>query len=920
MTAEQTGSRLSRHAAAEFAASWANATDEKQSAQSYWSAFFRKVVGLDDLRDAGIEFEYRVRSHINGAMRWIDVFWPGVVLIEHKSAGKSLDAAEEQAREYLASLPAVLRPQHVIVCDFQRWRLIDIATGGKVEFSLLELPDQLDRLDKILAGQAVDAAAVQAEADKKASALMTALYRELERTGYDSHSANILLARLLFLMFGDDTDMFPVHGRGLFQEYILDTREDGSDLGGKLAALFAILNKPIDQRQSTLSQHLAKFPYVNGGIFAESIEVPSFDAPMRRALLEAANYSWASIDTAIFGALFQNVKSKSDRHQGGEHYTSEKDILKSLRPLFLDEFEERVWAAWLDARALESLRQQLGQIRVFDPACGSGNYLIVAFRELRNLEIQIIARVKQLKGTYRDQGGLFADVEPVVALENFYGIEVEEWPAVIARTAMYLTDHQLNRELDVITGYTPVRFPLVHSAHILQANSLRTSWTEVCPHPDGYTFLVGNPPFLGTNLQSREQKADQRAIWDGVRGAGSMDYVANWHLLAARYLSGTSARAAFLSTNSIVQGEQVAILWGQWTALGIGIDFAYQSFQWRNGASNSASVYCVVIGFSQLPKPPLRRLWRVRQGRHERCDVPAISPYLVEGPEVVVSSRQQPLLALPAMRFGSMPRDNGHLSKISQEEAARIRSEDPSAAKYLRRLVGAEELVHGLPRWCLWLVSLDPVDVTKSPELRRRIESVRTMRAASKAGSTRAAAQSPSLFVQIAQPSRQYLAVPRVSSESRKYTPMAFMPPEVVASDLVLTIEDASMCLFGILSSRAFSVWNRTVSGRLGNGLRISQEVTYNNFPFWPEDTPSQKAIENAALSVLSAREQHKTSPLATLYDEAAMPPTLAAAHNRLDSAVLTALGLTPSVSDDELLQELLARYARLAEGENERT
>lgn len=649
--------RFSRHDAKQFAEKWAAVTDEKSSAQSYWRDFFTHVAKVPDLQDAGIEFEYRVRSHINGAMRWIDVFWPGLVLIEHKSAGKNLDTAEEQAREYLQSLKAELRPQHLIICDFARWRVIDTVAGTRLEFPLADLPDHLDAIAQILSGDAVDIAAVQAEADKKASALMTALYRELERTGYDAHSANILLARLLFLMFGDDTEMFPVHGIGLFHEYLLDSREDGSDLGGKLATLFAILNKPVNERQSTLSGMLAKFPYVNGGVFAEQIDIPMFDAPMRTALLNAAGYDWSSIDSAIFGALFQSVKSKEDRHQGGEHYTSEKDIMKSLRPLFLDELEQRMWDSWLDAKALERFRQELGTIRVFDPACGSGNYLIVAFRELRNLETQIIARIKQLTGTY-GQVGLFSTVDPVVRLENFYGIEIEEWPATIARTAMYLTEHQMNRELDTITGLMPVKFPLTQSAHIVQGNALRIDWNEVCPNPNVKTYVVGNPPFLGHKERGREQAEDHKNVWGKVPGSGAIDFVANWHLLAARYISGNGAHAAFLSTNSITQGEQPAVLGGQWNRLSVGIDFAHRTFVWRNGAGGQAAVHCVVIGFSSNPKPSARALWDYGSGLPEASKrmVSRINAYLVDAPEVLVTNRRAPLCAIaPLMADGSIP-------------------------------------------------------------------------------------------------------------------------------------------------------------------------------------------------------------------------------------------------------------------------
>lgn len=588
---EEHKTELSRHAAQQFATKWAAYTNEKQYAQSFWRDFFHNILGYTDLQDVGIQFEYVLKDR--NEIRWIDVFLPGVALIEHKSAGRNLDEAETQARHYLELLAPALRPPVIILSDFARLRLIDVIAGTNIEFPLSELPTHLDRIHQIFTQQIVDITTVQAEADKQAAKLMANLYHALEASQFGTkpdneklHIANTLLARLLFCMFGDDTGMWPYKAPGLFHHYILDSRDDGQDLAGKLSLLFQVLNTPKNQRPTNLPEDLTLFPHVGSEIFNETVEVPYFDATMRQALLQAAQYDWSTISPAIFGALFQNVKTKEARHAGGEHYTSEKNILKVIRPLFLDDYTNRMWDAWDNPNHLETLRRELGTRNYLDPACGCGNFLVVTYRELRHLETQIIARVKQLKGTY-GQVGLFGDTDLHVSLEQMHGIEVEDWPAQIARLALYLTDHQANVTLETITGTIPNRFPIQHAATITHGNALQVDWADTCPIDDN-TIIMGNPPFL-TNTQFRpEQASDQKRIWGGARRGASMDFVANWHLLAARNMTGTRARAAFVSTNSITQGEQPATLWAQLGPLGMEIDFAHRTFAWENGAGHPA--------------------------------------------------------------------------------------------------------------------------------------------------------------------------------------------------------------------------------------------------------------------------------------------------------------------------------------------
>lgn len=916
----ETTFKLSRHAAAQFAEKWAAVTNEKSSAQSYWRDFYHNVLNISDLQEAGVEFEYRVRSHINGQMRWIDCFHPGVVLIEHKSAGKDLDRAEEQAREYLQSLKAELRPPVIILSDFARWRIVDVLAGKSVEFPVQDLPKHLDRIEHIFSNQTVDVAAVQLEVDRKATSLMTDLYKELARNGYDGHAANVLLGRLLFLMYGDDTGMFPTHGEGLFHSYIQDSAEDGFDVGMKLGYLFQVLDQPKPARPSNLPEVLTKFPYVGGELFTEQIPIPVFDERMRTALLAACGYAWSEVNPILAGTMFEQVKSKEDRHADGQHYTPEKFIMRLIRPLFLDELEERMWTAWDDKKQLEKLRRELGELRIVDPACGSANILMTSFRELRDLEIQIIARIKQLDGTY-GQLQILGDLDLMVRPENFTGIELDEWPATLARVGMLLVDHRTKQDLDTITGVSLPQFPITEHANIVQANALEIDWEELVPKND-HVIFVGNPPFMGSSNQSAEQKNDQRRLWveehgKAIRGGGSIDFVANWFLKAARYMSDTNARAAFISTNSITQGEQPAILWGQLYQLGMHIDFAHRSFKWQNGgtAKTEAGVHVVIIGFSARAKPSKRPLWDYPDVKAEpkKLEADRINAYLVDGAEVLVEARRVPCSALaPIMRSGNIPRDGGFISDISEGEAEQIRRDDPVAAIYLRRVYGAAELLQGKVRYCLWLEDVEPTDLRRSPVLRERLGLVRDARLG-KPGKKGATADTPALFADLHQPSGRYLMVPSVSSERRQYVPAAFMSGSDITTNAVFSIETASgFDVFGLLQSRAFTIWVSAVSSRLKSDYQISAGSVYNTFP-WPALDDSTKAsLESVAQGVLDARAAHPASSLADLYDPLAMPADLRAAHKALDKVVLQAYGLPASASDAEILEMLFARYVEL--------
>jgi hypothetical protein len=694
----------------------------------------------------------------------------------------------------------------------------------------------------------------------------------------------------------------------------MGTKEDGSDIGSKLDTLFDVLNSPMEKRPKDISDEVTNFPYVNGGIFAEKISVIDFNKKMRVALVDVANYDWTTINPTIFGSLFQLIKTKEERHALGEHYTSEENINKIVYPLFLDDLQTRLAEAWDSKKELKKLRQDLAKIKILDPACGCGNFLVVAYKHLRQLELELTVRLQHLEGKESDVG-LDGTIGLSVSLSQFFGIEIEEWPAQVARVALFLTDHQENLKLERITGAAPNRFPIRDAATIVNSSALNVDWNELVPVTD-HTYVLGNPPFLGSLMLSNSQKLEQKEVWGNNPKSGIIDFVANWYLLAAKYVRGTDARVAFVSTNSIVQGEQTAILWRELNQYDVHIDFAHQTFAWENSSSGKAAVHCVIIGFSTRMRPQKKQLWTYEKVSGESTLQLAhqINSYLVDAPNVIISTRQTPLgIGLPPMTYGSMPRDDGQLSKISEDEATEIRSTDPIATKYLHPLIGATELLNGKPRFCLWLIEASPTELRTSKVISTRVKAVKEFRSASTASSTRSMAETAHLFAQIAQPKSDYIAVPRHSSSSRRYVPMAFKSSDVIASDALMTIPNANLFVFSIVMSSVFNVWLSAVSGRIKSDFRISQEITYNNFPL-PQCSPSE--VENLSLcgqGINAAREAFPEATLSELYGVSSMQKNLLDAHKANDKAVLAVFGLKPSSGENEILQTLFEKFADLS-------
>lgn len=675
--------------AAAFVHEWAGESYERGESQSFWTELFA-VYGIRRRKVA--QYESRAKKADGGA-GFIDVFWPGMLIAEQKSLGKDLVAAEDQALTYLANVPEAEQPRYVITCDFETFRLRDLeAPAGDaeavVEFPLEQLPVEAERFGFIAGYQKrTFGSAEQAAASVKAAQLMADLYVELEGSGYDEHEASVFLVRTLFALFADDSGLWE---RDLFLEFIQTrTAEDGSDLGAQLTALFQVLNRPVNKRMAGTDELMLRFPYVNGSVFGEAVSIPYFTASMRQKLIAACHFNWGGISPAIFGSLFQAVKSKEARRELGEHYTTEENILKLIGPLFLDELRAEFVSNIHSRPGLRKLHERLGQMRFLDPACGCGNFLIVAYRELRALELQILVRLQELSGKQMQTSLVMDEDERVrVRMSHFSGIELEEWPATIARTAMFLVNHQANQDMSLKIGVSPEQLPLSESAHILVGNALRMDWNEVLPAGPG-VFVMGNPPFLGHASRSKEQAEDLKTAWR-TKSPGRLDYVSGWYAKVLDYFPpNVLGRWGFVTTNSLTQGDQPARIFPAIFKNGWRIRFAHRTFAWTSEAPDAAGVHCVILGFDRHESSTARLFsYTTPKGAPQESPVQSINPYLVEGLEMIVAGRTKPLSPdLPAVEYGSLPADGGNLV-VTPEDYDAVMS-DPVLAKYVRPYMGS---------------------------------------------------------------------------------------------------------------------------------------------------------------------------------------------------------------------------------------
>lgn len=748
-----------------------------------------------------------------------------------------------------------------------------------------------------------------------AARLMGTLYTELETTGVGEHDSTLLLARLLFLLFGDDADMWKP--KNLFEQYMRD-HTTAATLHTNLQDLFVVLDIDEKKRELPSGSPYAQFRYINGGLFRDTMRLPRLTSAFRDALLAACEFDWSIISPAVFGSMFQTVKSKEARRHGGEHYTTEENILRTIRPLFLDEFRERLKRGWDDKTQLTRLHNELGRLRFLDPACGCGNFLIVAYRELRALELDLLKRRLDLdmpqvatKNVKRAQLSMDVTVDIKVTLDHFYGIEIEEWPARIAETAMLLVDHLANQQMALEFGEAPDRLPIAIAPTIRHANALHTDWGALVP-PSDDVVLLGNPPFIGQYTKTAQQTRDTRAIW-GARYNGYLDYVTCWYAKAIDYYGPHAGRWAFVSTNSICQGEPVEFLWRPILNAGWRCRFAHRSLQWITESTGGAAVHVSIIGFDKLtnPKPTL---WTYSAGGKTAGtphQVPNVNPYLVGAPNILVSNRTFPLSpTLPPVEYGNKPTDGKNLL-VSEDEYNSV-SADPIAANYLRRYVGARELIHDKMRWCLWLVDAPASDLSRSPVLRNRIAAVKAMREESSKAATVKKAATPHLFDERRHPDTEYLAIPRHVGESRRYFTARRFSTDVICGDANFLAPDSDGLLLGILSSSMFIAWMRAIGGRIKSDLRFSNTFTYNTFPMPELHDRQRQAIVEAATGIIKAREAHPGSSLAKLYDPTAMPDDIASAHNALDAVIDRLFGRGDMSTESGRQKILFQRYAAL--------
>ena len=917
-----------RLAAKQFAADWQGRGDEKQETQTFWLALLQKVYGVDE-PDKFISFEKTVSVDDaktgRSTTKFIDGYIPATrVLIEQKGAKIDLNKGEtqsdgsllspyQQARRYGGYLPANQQPRWIVVCNFTELRIHDMNRPNDTPETLLlsDLEREYPRLN-FLVDTGDENIREEMEISLQAGELVGVLYDALLKRYAEPESEatlkslNALCVRLVFCLYAEDAGIFG--RRGMFHDYLQAHR--GEDRRA-LISLFRVLDQRPEERDRYLDDDLAAFPYVNGGLFAdEDIEIPRLGEEIIDLLLTRAseNFDWSAISPTIFGAVFESTLNPQTRRAGGMHYTSIENIHKVIDPLFLDELKTEL--AGIKENPVEKTRtallnafqKKLADLKFLDPACGSGNFLTETYLSLRRLENEVISLL--------NEGQVALDIyDPIqVSISQFYGIEINDFAVTVAKTALWIAESQMMKETENVVHAALDFLPLKTNACIAEGNALRMDWESVVPKSE-LDHIMGNPPFVGYAYQSAEQKEDLQATLDNI--GKNIDYVSGWYFKAARFMQGTAIKTAFVSTNSITQGEQVAAVWKPlYDRFGIHIDFAHRTFRWDSEASLKAHVHCVIVGFSIAENQSDRLLFSSERVQR----VENISPYLIDAPTLFIESRNKPICSVPEICKGSQPTDGGNLIITESEYDDFVRKE-PNSIKYIRLYLGADEFLNGKKRYCLWLVGASPKELQAMPLVLNRVQKVKEFRLSSKKAATRKQADIPTLFTENRQPKSEYIIIPRVSSERRKYVPMGFATPDIICSDAVQVVPDAKLYHFGVLTSNVHMAWMRTVCGRLKSDYRYSNNIVYNNFP-WPAASEEQKAkIEQTAQTILDARALYPDCSLADLYDEVTMPPELRRAHQQNDKAVMLAYGFWGSLNTESACVAALMRlYQELTE------
>ena len=806
--------------ALKFKNEWEGESRERAEKDTFWNDFFN-VFGITRRRLA--TFEEPVKK-LDNKQGFIDLFWKGTLLVEHKSKGKNLDAAFEQATDYFHGIKEHELPKYVLVSDFENFKLYDLDDKKEYCFHISQFHKNI-KLFGFIAGYQKRTFKDEDPVNIKAAELMGKLHDQLEENGYEGHPLEVFLVRLLFCLFADDTGIFE---KDTFKEFIdVKTSEDGGDFGAWLAQFFQTLNTPKEKRFKNLDEHLNLFPYINGKLFEEPLQITSFNLKMREMLLECCALNWGVISPAIFGSMFQSAMNPAERRNLGAHYTSEKNILKLIKPLFLDGLRTEFQSIKGNKNKLREFHQKLGNLKFLDPACGCGNFLIITYREIRSMELET------LKELYGSQQAIGIDQIIRIDVDQFYGIEYDEFPARIAEVALWLMDHQMNLRISEEFGQYYARLPLKKSAKIVHGNALRIDWEEVVPKTE-LSYILGNPPFVGSKLLDKSQRKDMANIFSNVKNGKILDYVAAWYMLSAKYIQNTRIKCAFVSTNSITQGEQVGVLWNELlNNYGIKIHFAHNTFKWSNGAKGKAAVYCVIVGFASFDtNNKTLFLYSDIKGEPDAMKCKNISPYLVDAKDLVISSRSQPICNVNQIAFGNMPLDGGSLLFSNEDKQDFINIEKESK-KWFRPLISAKEYLNNQKRWCLWLVGIKPSDLRKMPNVIKRVEAVKEFRLSSIATSTQKHAATPTLFRDRKTP-KTFILIPSTTSENRKYIPLGFFTEESIANNSCHIIPNGTRYDFGVLMSEMHMAWVKYTCGRLKSDYRYSKDLVYNNYP-WPK-------------------------------------------------------------------------------------
>lgn len=873
--------------ASKFSEEWKDAAYEKGESQSFYNDFF-EIFGIKRRRVASYEEAVKKLDNSQG---YIDLFWKSVLIVEQKSAGRDLEKAKEQALGYFAALSEADAPRYLLVCDFQNFELFDLDEREEKKFTLSELHRNVEAFSFIL-GVQKRTFKDQDPVNIHAAELMGKVHDALEDSGYTGNELEQFLIRLLFCLFADDTGIF--EPRGIFENLVKDrTAEDGSDLGLWITQMFEVLNKPEGNRHKILDEDLDQFPYVNGDLFSDRLEIPSFNSEIRDLLIEACEFSWEAISPAIFGSLFQSVMEPEERRATGSHYTTEKNILKVIEPLFLDElneeFEKIRNRKTGKQNALQQFRLKLSRLEFLDPACGCGNFLVISYRELRLLEIELLKELYPSRQLELDSTQL-----SLIDVNQFHGIEMGHFAAKIAEVAMWMMDHILNNRLSLTFGQSYVRIPLQASPDIHCVDALDVDWKALVD-PAVCNYVLGNPPFVGAKFQSPVQREQIKQIAKLGGSGGTLDYVCAWFIKAADFISVGKGAIGFVATNSITQGEQVAQFWPiLYERYKLALSFAHRTFAWGSDARGKAHVHVIIVGLTRdSSQPSQKRLFNYSNVNVEPTEslVKKITPYLFDGSSLadekqVAREESKSMCNSPTIRIGCQPIDGGYYTFKTDEDRDEFLTSEPNAVSLIKPYVGARELIDGTNRWILDLHDLSPSQLAKLPKVRERISAVRSFRLASKRKMTIRLAEVPTRYGVKVIPKSNFLALPKVSSERRDYIPIGWLSPPTIPSDLVFIIEEADLYTFGILTSLMHMSWLDCVGGRLKSDYRYSIGLVYNTFP-WPTVTNKQKSqIGTVAQTVLNAREQFPDSSLIDLYDPDLMPPELRQAHNKLDREV----------------------------------